>query len=133
MTDELAPPPGDYPRAGTPATEPTDLRDVALRISLNVNGERLTRELHLADLGPADDLEARKQTTFPIMPFFAATAFGTDSILVIWWMACRKSGDPGLQYRNVLEQFPTYRALAAAEPELVRLDGDDVEEPTSPE
>lgn len=114
-----APEPGARRRADQTA----EFKRAGLKITLA--GE--TRELYLAALGPADDLVARREVGFPISPFVERGTFGADSVLVLWWMARRKNGEPGLRFADVLEQFPSYAALAAADPEIEELDDDEHE------
>lgn len=100
-------------------------KDEANRTGLEITLRGETRTLHLADLGPGDDLESRKQTGLPVAAFMGAETFGPDSLLILWWMARRKSGEPSLRFASVLEEFPSYDELASAEVNEVTDDGDD--------
>lgn len=71
-----------------------------------------TRDLHLADLGPQDDAISRKETGMPVTSFIDEDTFALDSVAVLWWMACRKNGQPRLKFRDVLKDFPSYSELA---------------------
>lgn len=70
-----------------------------------------TRVLHMADLGPNDDMVARKETTMPVSSFVGEDVFALDSVAILWWMAARKSGQPKLKFRTVLYDFPSYAQL----------------------
>jgi hypothetical protein len=85
-------------------------------LEITLNGETLT--LNFADLGPEDDLASRKQTGLPISSFVQGESFGTDSFLVLWWMARRKAGERRLAFSKVLDEFPTFDAINAAEPKV---------------
>lgn len=100
----LAPVPGVGKKA---AAERTGMR-------ITLGGRTLT--LHTADLGPQDDLVARKETGLPVTPFFAEDRFGMDSLLIVWWMARRKNGgEPNLRFQQVLDEYPSYEAITASE------------------
>lgn len=72
-----------------------------------------TYRLDSNDLGPADDLISRQQTGFPVSTFM--DNFGADAFVVFIWMARRKSGEPNLQYSEVVKKYPNYAALNAIE------------------
>jgi hypothetical protein len=79
-------------------------------------GDRKTRQLRFTELGPRDDLECRKETGFPVQGFFSSGAqIGTDGALVLWWVAGRKSGVVGETFNSLLDLFPTWEAMAAAD------------------
>lgn len=101
---------------------------VAIRITLN--GESHT--LHIRDLGPQDDLVARKQVGLPVTPFFAEDRFGMDSLLIIYWMARRKSGESNLQFQTVLNEFPTYESVTGAGFQIEALEDDGEVDPNDP-
>jgi hypothetical protein len=103
------------------ARRKAEAQRTALRITLK--GE--TRTLHMSDLGPRDDLEARKETGIAVMPFFHGERFGGDAILIIWWMARRKSGEPDLRYSQVLDEFPSWNDLEGVEIEEITDEEDD--------
>jgi hypothetical protein len=94
-------------------------REEAKRATLRIALKGETRELHMSDLGPGDDRVSRAQTGFPVMPYFNGERFGADSILVLWWMARRKSGEPDLRYAEVEAEFPSYDDLEGVEIEEV--------------
>lgn len=70
-----------------------------------------TLSLFLNDLGPQDDLVSRKETGFPVTPFFAEDRFGMDSLMIVYWMARRKNGEPTLKFQAVLDEFPNYESI----------------------
>ncbi len=105
------------------ARKKAEAQRVALKITLN--GE--SRQLHMSDLGPAGDRVSRAQTGFPVMPYFNGERFGSDSILVLWWMARRKAGEPDLRYDEVEKEFPTYADLEDVEIHEVIEDDDSPE------
>lgn len=70
--------------------------------------------LHMSDLGPNDDIMARKATGLPVTPYFMDDRFGMDSLLVIMWIARRKSGEPNLRWDDVVNEFPTYESIGTA-------------------
>lgn len=77
-----------------------------------------TLELDTTQLGPGDDLVSRQQTGFPVTGFLDQAAIGADSLLILWWMARRKNGEPALTFAEVLLEFPSYQAIADANPDL---------------
>lgn len=87
--------------------------------------------LHVDDLGPQDDLLSRKQTGLPVTPFFEDEKFGSDSLLIMYWMARRKSGEDRLRYQDVINEFPSYKSISEAKFEVEAVenvpddDGDD--------
>lgn len=95
---------------------------LAIELGEGINRRRL--ELMTADLGPADDLRSRNETGFPVSAFLAENRFGTDAILVLWWIARTKNGEPRLRFAQVLKEFPTLAALQAANPEIFELEDD---------
>jgi hypothetical protein len=79
-----------------------------------------TLELHFRDLGPGDDVVSRAEAGVPISGIELNIAagkdlMGLDRILVMWWFARRKSGEPNLHYHEVVAEFPTYEELAEGE------------------
>jgi hypothetical protein len=104
---------------------------VAVRITLK---GRDPIELSIDDLGPADDLVARKQCGLPVTPFIEGESFGADSLLILWWMARRKEGEANLRFEDVLKEYPTYRDIEAAgfEIEAIEVDEDEDEEKDHP-
>lgn len=98
----LAPTPGVGRRQ---AVERTGVR-------ITIGGESWI--LHTSDLGPQDDLMARKETGLPVTPFFGEDRFGMDSLLVMLWVARRKAGEQNLRFQQVIDQYPTYESINAA-------------------
>lgn len=86
-------------------------RQTAERSGMRITLGGRTVTLHLADLGPQDDLVARKETGLPVTPYFAEDRFGMDSLLIVYWMARRKNGEPNLRFQHVLDEFPTYNSI----------------------
>lgn len=110
------------PGAARKAEEMTKARRRALVITLN----GASHTLHMADLGPEDDLAARRQTGMPISSFIGDDIFGADSMLVLWWMARRKAGERRLAFSKVLAQFPTFESINDADPSVEAVEDDDV-------
>lgn len=109
------------PGAARKAAEKAKAKRRALVITI---GDE-SHTLHMADLGPEDDLAARRQTGMPISSFIGEDLFGTDSVLVLWWMARRKSGERRLAFSKVLESFPTFEALNDAGINVEAIEDDD--------
>lgn len=86
--------------------------DVKIRISCAA--ENRTLELTLGDLGPRDDLISRQHTGFPVTSFFGADQIGPVSVLVLWWMMRRHSGEPNLQWKKVEGAYRDNRRFAGA-------------------
>lgn len=96
------------------ATAPTPgraARKDAQRQAIKITIGDETRILYMADLGPNDDMVARKETTMPVSSFVGEDVFALDSVAILWWMAARKSGQPKLKFRTVLYDFPSYAEL----------------------
>lgn len=107
------------PKPGT--TKKNETKRAGVRITISGN----TWVLHMADLGPNDDLVARKETGLPVTPFFEEDRFGMDSLLIMYWMARRKSGENNLRYATVVEEFPTYQSVIDADILVEALESDD--------
>lgn len=115
------------------ATAPTpgvSRRSEAQRTALKIKCDDGEWTLHMSDLGPRDDIEARKATGLPVTPYFNDERFGMDSLLIIMWIARRKAGEPRLRFDDVMDEFPTYESLTEkhVEIEAVELDGDDTDD-----
>jgi len=85
------------------------------------------------DLGPADDLESRRQTGFPVSPFFESERFGSDSLLVLYWTARRKNGEGSLRFDEVLKMFPTMSSIEEAGFEIKSVDEEVEDDPLGSE
>lgn len=106
-----APTPGQGPSA---KAQEEESKRVALRISVGKGKDLKEYTLHFDDLGPQDDLVSRKQTGLPVTPFFEDERFGSDSLLILYWMARRHAGEPGLRYAEIAEKYTSYKAVADA-------------------
>lgn len=93
------------------ATAPTPGKKRKQRVGIQITLRGDTRVLHMADLGPQDDMVARKETGMPVSSFIGEDVFALDSVAILWWVACRKSGQPRLKFRDVLKEFPSYAEL----------------------
>lgn len=89
-------------------------QDAVRRVGIRISVRGLEWTLHLSDLGPADDLVARKETGLPVTPFIQEDRFGMDSLLVLYWTVRRKNGEPTLRFSEVLEEFPSYESIGDA-------------------
>ena len=107
------------------AHAPTPGKAAAKRVALKITVNGDERVLHLADLGPNDDLLARKETGLPVSQFVTEDSFGLDSLAILWWVARRKNGEPRLKFREVLKTFPTMAEAADAVDIEEIIDGDD--------
>lgn len=83
------------------------------RAGLRITMDGDSRDLFLADLGPADDLRARKECGLPVSQFMSEERFGLDSLAILWWTARRKTGEPKLKFSEVVKEFPNQEDLAA--------------------
>ena len=88
--------------------------------------------LNPVDIGPRDDLMCRRETGFPVSPFFDSERFGTDSLLIIFWVARVKSGEKTLRFEDVLAQFPNMTSIEEAGFEIVA-EEEDEEDPLESE
>lgn len=94
------------------ATAPTPGSGKSKRLGLRITIDGDTRDLYLADLGPADDLRARKECGLPVTQFVSEERFGLDSLAVLWWTARRKTGEPKLKFSEVVKRFPNQVEMA---------------------
>jgi len=104
-------------KAPAPSTEPAHeieaRKKVALAIKVIGSGQEWV--LRKSQLGPADDLDCRKQTEqysmssmFAMLQSGSIQWVGTDILVAIIWMAERKmTGRKSLSYREVLRRFPS--------------------------
>jgi hypothetical protein len=132
-------------KAPRPTAEPrhvlTDQRDRARRSYLVVTLGGRSLELWPSKLGPGDDDISRRQAGTPIsglipQVFSGDYIVGGDTVLLLWWMARRKNGEPGLSWRQVLAEYPTNSDLEDANPDLDLVVPDDEatdDEATDPE
>ncbi len=88
------------------AKAPTPGRSRNKRTGLRITLDGDTRDLYFGDLGPADDLRARKECGMPVSQFINEDRFGLDSLAILWWTARRKNGEPKLKFSEVLKTFP---------------------------
>lgn len=92
------------------ATAPSPTRNSKRKgLKLTMNDE--TRILMMSDLGPQDDLAARKQTGLPVSVFLSEDAFAADSIAILWWVAGRKAGVK-TRFLEMLKDFPNTEEIA---------------------
>ena len=61
--------------------------------------------VHSDDFGPADTMVCRQQTGLPVEHYL--TDIGADTMLIVIWMARRKSGEPNLPFANVMKRYKT--------------------------
>lgn len=101
-----------------------EVRRQAERVAIRITLKGSTYTLHVGDLGPQDDLVARKQVGLPVTPFFAEDRFGMDSLLIIYWMARRKNGEPNLLFQSILDEYPTYESVTDAGFKIEALEDD---------
>ncbi len=89
--------------------EPSDVDDVdededderePIGLSFEWRGKEVS--LLFADLGPGDDLAARREIKLPVTAFVGD--FGSDSLVVLWWTARRKAGERKLTYKRAERQ-----------------------------
>jgi len=116
-------------KAPRPGTTPTASKaDDAKRVALQIRFDSETYLLHIDDIGPEDDRIARREIGHPITPLIdEGYEFGADSILDLVWLARRKAGETNLRYGALVQQYPSIRAIAAAEPEISAIEEDDGE------
>ncbi|HEC09746.1 MAG TPA: hypothetical protein ENI86_09300 [Acidimicrobiales bacterium] len=98
-----------------------------LQISMTLpSGERQTRTLDPDLLGPGDDTACRKATGLPVSAFIDEDTFGSDSVLVVWWIAGRQAGRHE-RYQRVVQTWPTIADLQRADPDIEYLEDDSPE------
>jgi hypothetical protein len=78
------------------------------------------------ELGPADDLASRQATGYPVGHFLET--FSSDSMVVVIWMARRKTGEPNLAFQSVMADYPTYAAFKDLKADYVTPDDEDAPE-----
>ena len=119
-----APRVGSTPTAQAQKSEEEDGSRTGLIISC---GDKEYR-LNAVDIGPRDDLMCRRETGFPVSPFFDSERFGTDSLLILYWVARVKSGDKNLRFEEVLTKFPNMKAIEEADFKIVSEEDDAADE-----
>lgn len=65
-----------------------------------------TRTIALANIPIKDRLAVRKATGLPLESFVVGDAFGIDSLMIVWWLAGRASGQPNLSLAEVERDWP---------------------------
>ena len=86
-----------------------------------------TLDLAMSDLGPGDDEVARREARRTIsgvwMGAAATSMLDLSDLFLLVWFARRKSGEPGLTWQAMNDEFPSYAAfLAVLDMESVALD-----------
>jgi hypothetical protein len=71
-------------------------------------------ELRFDELGPGDDLAARKQIGFPITAMLEH--FGSDSVAALWWRARYKAGERKLLFKDAEREFGRLKDEIEIEP-----------------
>lgn len=86
-------------------------------VTITITDGDKSYRLRSDELGPGDDLVARQQTGYPVGHFLEN--FSSDSMVVVIWMARRKSGEPNLGFQNVMSKYPTYASFSKLDAEIV--------------
>lgn len=104
---------------------------MSITLTSPVSGERETRRLDLAELGPSDDRMTRKTAGIPLSTYLSdPDKLGMDGLLLLWWVAGVKAGNSE-RYDTVLKMWPSYQAVANADPELEIEEEDEGADPNS--
>ncbi len=78
-----------------------------------------------------EKIAVRYATGMPLEAFLKGeNAFGEDSLVVLWWLARRHNGSPGLSWATHVEEWPT--SLGPDDIDI-KVIGDDEIEDDSPE
>ncbi len=85
-----------------------------VKFTITCEAENRTLELTLGDLGPRDDLISKRETGYPVTGFFGFEQVTSLSVLILWWMARRHSGEPNLPWKKVEGAYRDNRRFAAA-------------------
>lgn len=94
-------------------------------MTITIDGEARNLAIGLVPMG--ERLAVRAATKMPFEAFLAGEDnIGSDSVLVLWWLARRANGEPNLSWAEVVAQTPV-DALAAAGVDVHEPDGDDPE------
>ncbi len=90
-----APPPGASRRAGADAKV------------IRITNEGRTLEVQPAGLSLAERFVIRQSTGLPFEAFFTGgeNSIGEDSIAVLWWIARRTNGEPGLAFSQFVKDW----------------------------
>ena len=104
----IPPRPGSTPN--TPAVKAREERRRRVALVEMMDGD--VYQLHLADMGPTDDLICRRSTGFPFQEFL--DRWSALSILVIVWFARRKAGESDLTFNKVAAGYDTDDSIYAA-------------------
>lgn len=108
-----APTPGKGPAQRQ--QEEQEIQSQSFRITYNSESYVLNTD----DLGPEDDRLARAQTQMPVSTYFNEGQIGTDTAVVLYWLARRKSGEKNLRYADVEVLFPNWKSMAALQVEEI--------------
>lgn len=100
------------PRTRTPKQKPEVKAPASRILRITLGGRSL--EIDVMQFGPADDRVSRAQAGITISSLIESDVFGVDTMLLLWWLARRKNGEPGLHYYDVENEFPTFAHVAAA-------------------
>jgi len=84
-----------------------------------------TYKLHSDQLGPADRLACRQQTGLSLQEVISRQ--DTDTPVFILWLARRKSGEPNLNFQQVLAKFPTDKLVNKLDFRIEDQEGNEVE------
>jgi hypothetical protein len=99
------------------------------RLTLKIDGTPHT--LYTADLGPLDTIAVRQATGMSLAKVLSLAEKDPDIdvMAVVYWLARRHAGEPGLSFEDVAEELSydtSYEAVADDEDDT---DGDEVDSP----
>lgn len=82
-------------------------------------------ELRFDQLGPGDERLAREACGVPVSRVFTdGYVQGADTVLMLWWIARRKNGEPSLTYEQVEAECPTLADIGRLEITITTPDDD---------
>lgn len=94
-------------------------------MTLTVGGE--SRNLAVGLVPMSERLAVRAATKMPFEAFLSdEDKIGSDSVLVLWWLARRANGEPGLSWGEIVAQTSVEDLMSAAV-DIDEPDGDDPE------
>lgn len=80
-------------------------RDTSKRFRITVRGRTLELSQHLT---LNEKMAVRLGTGIPFEQFFVSeTRIGEDTVAVLWWLARRKNGEPGLAWAKFANEWET--------------------------
>lgn len=94
----------EAPRPGI-GTRTREAQAAQAILTITLRGE--VHRLAIGSIPIREKLQVRAQTGLPVEAFVGSTdKLGEDSVMVLWWLARRASGEPALTFLRAADDWP---------------------------